>query len=89
LHFAGLQGYPRKYLDYSDIISLWNILASLGALIRTFSMRLFIYLLIESFNKQKLILIEDKLLQSPERRYSNYTFSHSFLTSCVFVKRNN
>jgi heme/copper-type cytochrome/quinol oxidase subunit 1 len=25
LHFSGLQGYPRKYVDYSDLHSVWNI----------------------------------------------------------------
>ena len=31
LHFSGLQGYPRKYIDYSDLMSLWNIISSFGA----------------------------------------------------------
>ncbi len=38
LHFSGIQGYPRKYLDYSDIYSFWNICSSYGSLISVFSL---------------------------------------------------
>jgi len=36
LHFSGLQGYPRKYVDYRDIFIYWNLFSSLGSIISLF-----------------------------------------------------
>jgi len=41
LHFSGVQGYPRKYLDYSDIFSFWNILSSMGSILTLISICFF------------------------------------------------
>jgi len=51
LHFAGIHGYPRKYLDYPDVYCVWNILASFGRMLRIFSLLLFVFLLIDSILK--------------------------------------
>ena len=54
LHFVGLNGYPRKYVDYSDIYSFWNGLSSFGSLLTLFGVFLFIYLILESVYKFNL-----------------------------------
>jgi len=40
-HFLGLQGIPRRYSDYPDSISAWNVVRSSGSLIRIVGALLF------------------------------------------------
>nr|YP_009249438.1 cytochrome c oxidase subunit I [Dirofilaria repens]AKU47219.1 cytochrome c oxidase subunit 1 [Dirofilaria repens]AOP18644.1 cytochrome c oxidase subunit I [Dirofilaria repens]AOP18656.1 cytochrome c oxidase subunit I [Dirofilaria repens]AOP18668.1 cytochrome c oxidase subunit I [Dirofilaria repens] len=48
MHFAGLQGMPRKILDYPDCFSAFQIISSLGSVITFVGFILFNYLLIDS-----------------------------------------
>ena len=47
-HFLGLQGMPRRYSDYTDSISIWNIVRSSGSLLRVTSVLYFRLLLWKS-----------------------------------------
>lgn len=84
LHFAGLQGYPRKYIDYSDVFRFWNIISSYGSIIRVFSICLFIYILLESLISFRLIFSDDKNNYSCESSLRNYVFSHSYQSYVFF-----
>lgn len=84
LHFAGLHGYPRKYLDYPDVYSVWNILASYGSMIRVFALFLFIYVLLESFVGHRLLLLDYYVNRSPEYRSSGYVFGHSYQSEVFY-----
>lgn len=84
LHFAGLHGYPRKYLDYPDVYSTWNVVSSYGSILRTFGLFLFIYILIESFFSYRLVLNDYFTNRRPEYRISNYVFGHSYQSEIYF-----
>lgn len=48
MHFAGIQGMPRKILDYPDCYSIFQIISSLGSVITFIGFIFFNYLLIDS-----------------------------------------
>ena len=41
MHFLGLQGMPRRYIDYPDGFAGWNLVSSIGAYISIASAVLF------------------------------------------------
>lgn len=84
LHFAGIHGYPRKYLDYPDVYCVWNILASFGRMLSVFALLLFVFLLLDSLLKQVSFLTEEFINSGPEGRLSFYVFSHSYQSEVYF-----
>lgn len=44
-HFLGLQGIPRRYSDYPDGFSTWNVVSSSGSLVRIVGVFVFIGLI--------------------------------------------
>ena len=40
-HFLGLQGIPRRYSDYPDSMSTWNVVRSSGRLVRIIGVMMF------------------------------------------------
>lgn len=87
LHFAGLHGFPRKYVDYPDVYSIWNIVSSYGSIIRTFALFLFIYVLMESFFRYRLVLNDNFVNRSPEYRIRGYVFGHRYQSEIYFRSR--
>jgi len=53
-HFLGLQGMPRRYVDYPAPFEFWNYVSSLGSYLSAFSVLLFIYLVWEAFMKKRV-----------------------------------
>lgn len=49
-HFLGLAGIPRRYSDYPDTLSHWNIVRSIGRIITIISLLFFIFIIWESFS---------------------------------------
>lgn len=55
-HFLGLQGMPRRYVDYADGFIFWNILSSLGSVISVVGVVFFIFILVESLVAQRILV---------------------------------
>ncbi|MGY6531285.1 cytochrome c oxidase subunit I [Glycocaulis sp.] len=52
-HFLGLQGMPRRYVDYPDGFAFWNYVSSVGYIVMAVGMVVFFVLLIESIIRQR------------------------------------
>lgn len=48
MHFLGLAGMPRRYLDYPDAFQGWNMVQSFGSYISTLSLVLFFYIVYDA-----------------------------------------
>uniref|UniRef100_UPI0022387657 cytochrome c oxidase subunit I n=1 Tax=Triplax ainonia TaxID=2911889 RepID=UPI0022387657 len=65
-HFLGLSSMPRRYSDYPDSYTLWNMISSIGSLISLVSVLYFIFIIWESFSCQRKSLSSFNLTTSIE-----------------------
>nr|AXS66002.1 cytochrome c oxidase subunit 1 [Cucujoidea sp. 36 KM-2017] len=77
-HFLGLSGMPRRYSDYPDAYTLWNIISSIGSLISLMSVLFFLFVIWESLISQRKSLIMLSLSSSIEWLQFHPPAEHSF-----------
>ena len=49
MHFLGLAGMPRRYIDYPDAFAGWNMVASIGSYVSAAGAVLFLIIILEAF----------------------------------------
>jgi len=48
-HFLGMQGMPRRYIDYPEAFAQWNLVSSWGYVVMLISMVIFLITMIDAF----------------------------------------
>lgn len=85
-HFLGLNGMPRRYVDYRDSFYLWNFVSSLGSLSSILRLIYFIFILYDSNLRSKLLYNHNFKLNHSELVVSpSPIHSHTFLTNTKII----
>lgn len=77
-HFLGLRGIPRRYSDYPDAYTLWNIISSIGSLISLIRVLFLLFILWERFTCQRKSLSSLHITSSIEWLQSLPPAEHRF-----------
>nr|YP_009695245.1 cytochrome c oxidase subunit 1 [Alicella gigantea]QAT19460.1 cytochrome c oxidase subunit 1 [Alicella gigantea] len=77
-HFLGLSGMPRRYSDYPDSFTAWNIVSSLGSFMSLIAMALFIAIILEAFMSYRQVLFPSNLSSSIEWQHPLPPADHSY-----------
>jgi cytochrome c oxidase subunit 1 len=67
-HFLGLAGIPRRYSDYPDAYTKWNVVSRIGSIVSFVALLFFIFLLWEAFSSQRGVISASHMPTSLEWR---------------------
>nr|QGT77375.1 cytochrome c oxidase subunit 1 [Candidiopotamon okinawense] len=77
-HFLGLNGMPRRYSDYPDAYSMWNIISSMGSMISFIAALSFMIIIWESLTSSRPLIFPPYLPSSIEWKHSYPPADHSY-----------
>nr|YP_008757570.1 cytochrome c oxidase subunit I [Octostigma sinensis]AEV44835.1 cytochrome c oxidase subunit I [Octostigma sinensis] len=78
-HFLGLAGMPRRYSDYPDAYTTWNMLSSMGSMISLIAILIFLFIIWESMISKRQSLYPLSLPSSLEWNHNFPPKDHSYL----------
>nr|YP_009945214.1 cytochrome c oxidase subunit I [Pliacanthopus bimaculatus]ASY97900.1 cytochrome c oxidase subunit I [Miromantis yunnanensis]QOE17721.1 cytochrome c oxidase subunit I [Pliacanthopus bimaculatus] len=77
-HFLGLAGMPRRYSDYPDAYTSWNIISTMGSMISLMGVILFIFIIWESMISSRTILFSSQMNSSVEWVHNYPPAEHTY-----------
>nr|YP_010026159.1 cytochrome c oxidase subunit I [Mattiphus splendidus]QOQ37012.1 cytochrome c oxidase subunit I [Mattiphus splendidus] len=77
-HFLGLSGMPRRYSDYPDSYTGWNMISSIGSLMSIISIIMFIMIMWESMASKRTVVFTSNLTPSIEWMQKTPPMEHSY-----------
>nr|ADD37194.1 cytochrome c oxidase subunit I [Triops longicaudatus] len=78
-HFLGLAGMPRRYSDYPDAYTSWNVVSSIGSMISFVATLGFIFIIWEALVAKRPILFTLSLNSSIEWTHNLPPADHSYV----------
>nr|YP_009407625.1 cytochrome c oxidase subunit I [Maja squinado]ASF62442.1 cytochrome c oxidase subunit I [Maja squinado] len=78
-HFLGLNGMPRRYSDYPDAFTTWNIISSMGSMISFVAALGFLFIVWEALVSDRHVLISPFLSSSIEWSHLYPPADHSYM----------
>nr|QAY81680.1 cytochrome c oxidase subunit 1 [Geothelphusa sp. DJL-2014] len=78
-HFLGLNGMPRRYSDYPDAYSMWNIISSMGSMISFIAALSFMIIIWESLTSNRPLIFPPYLSSSIEWKHYYPPADHSYM----------
>nr|YP_007026226.1 cytochrome c oxidase subunit I [Chrysomya albiceps]AFV08286.1 cytochrome c oxidase subunit I [Chrysomya albiceps]QBP34484.1 cytochrome oxidase subunit I [Chrysomya rufifacies] len=77
-HFLGLAGMPRRYSDYPDAYTAWNVISTIGSTISLLGILFFFFIIWESLVSQRQVLFPIQLNSSIEWLQNTPPAEHSY-----------
>nr|ALG66365.1 cytochrome c oxidase subunit I [Kuwayamaea brachyptera] len=77
-HFLGLAGMPRRYSDYPDVYTSWNVVSSLGSTISFIGIIMLIFIIWESMFTNRAVLFPMNMTSSLEWYQNLPPAEHSY-----------
>nr|YP_009450284.1 cytochrome c oxidase subunit I [Notonecta chinensis]AOW68974.1 cytochrome c oxidase subunit I [Notonecta chinensis] len=77
-HFLGLSGMPRRYSDYPDSFTTWNVVSSIGSTMSVVGVAMFIFIMWESLVAKRTILFPSNMSTSIEWLQNYPPAEHSY-----------
>nr|YP_010384300.1 cytochrome c oxidase subunit I [Odontodactylus havanensis]UGW52154.1 cytochrome c oxidase subunit I [Odontodactylus havanensis] len=78
-HFLGLSGMPRRYSDYPDAYTTWNVLSSIGSTISLLGVLGFVMIIWEAFTAARPVVFYAFLPTSIEWQHDLPPSDHSYM----------
>jgi len=77
-HFLGLAGIPRRYSDYPDAYTSWNIISTIGSTISLIGIFIFLFIIWERITVKRLVIYPIHLNSSIEWYQNLPPAEHSY-----------
>nr|YP_010535312.1 cytochrome c oxidase subunit I [Coptosoma variegatum]UYA97851.1 cytochrome c oxidase subunit I [Coptosoma variegatum] len=77
-HFLGLSGMPRRYSDYPDSYTSWNIISSIGSTISLLSIIMFLTIVWESMSSKRMTMFTENMTSNIEWMQKTPPAEHSY-----------
>nr|QQQ88829.1 cytochrome c oxidase subunit 1 [Hyalella azteca] len=84
-HFLGLNGMPRRYSDYPDSFSSWNMVSSLGSYLSVLALIFFVMMVLESLIAKRQGLFSGGLSTSLEWAHPYPPADHSYSDTPILL----
>nr|QDI93662.1 cytochrome c oxidase subunit I [Phallospinophylus setosus]QDI93675.1 cytochrome c oxidase subunit I [Phallospinophylus setosus]QDI93688.1 cytochrome c oxidase subunit I [Phallospinophylus setosus] len=85
-HFLGLNGMPRRYSDYPDAYTTWNVISSIGSTMSLIGVILLVIIIWESTTSKRQIIFQENLQSSIEWAQNNPPAEHSYTELPIISK---